>query len=155
MTSQDNQPLNVHFTVLDDDQFRVRGKTLFVVVVIFTVVLLVTLFLLYARWLCRFHLHNVSSDAPPAPPLYLPEGLDAAFIRALPIVLYQESNRDLEAGSGGECCICLGVFEDGEKVKVLPNCRHSYHSECVDTWLSTHSSCPICRAQPQAHSTAS
>ncbi|EXB29971.1 RING-H2 finger protein ATL66 [Morus notabilis] len=45
-----------------------------------------------------------------------------------------------------ECSICLGVFEDGEKVKVLPGCSHCYHPECVDRWLSAQPSCPLCRA---------
>lgn len=52
---------------------------------------------------------------------------------------------DFEGFSELECCICLGGFEDGEKVKVLPNCEHAYHSLCVDKWLSSHSSCPLCR----------
>ncbi|MCL7041579.1 hypothetical protein MKW94_016106 [Papaver nudicaule] len=38
------------------------------------------------------------------------------------------------------------MFEDEEKVKILPNCKHCYHPECVDAWLVTHSSCPLCRS---------
>nr|GLL28019.1 RING-H2 finger protein ATL66 [Ipomoea trifida]GMD02097.1 RING-H2 finger protein ATL66-like [Ipomoea batatas] len=34
---------------------------------------------------------------------------------------------------------------DGDKVKSLPQCRHCFHSECVDKWLRTQSSCPLCR----------
>ncbi|XP_071740193.1 RING-H2 finger protein ATL66-like [Rutidosis leptorrhynchoides] len=45
-----------------------------------------------------------------------------------------------------ECFICLGVSDEGDEVKVLPKCSHTYHCECVDKWLSTHSSCLICRA---------
>ncbi|KAL4308652.1 hypothetical protein GQ457_01G024270 [Hibiscus cannabinus] len=44
-----------------------------------------------------------------------------------------------------ECPICLGEFEDGEKVRVLPKCNHGFHVRCIDTWLVSHSSCPNCR----------
>ncbi|RVW83982.1 Retrovirus-related Pol polyprotein from transposon TNT 1-94 [Vitis vinifera] len=50
--------------------------------------------------------------------------------------------------SGGlevECSICISMFQEGERVKVLPQCRHAFHSQCVDKWLMTHSSCPLCR----------
>lgn len=70
--------------------------------------------------------------------------------------------RSLEAPKSGgleeqqeqdvECCICLGVFEDGDKVKVLPLCKHCFHAECVDKWLCSHSSCPLCRASLQDES---
>lgn len=40
----------------------------------------------------------------------------------------------------------LSIFQDNEKVKVLIECQHVYHSRCLDLWLSSHSSCPLCRA---------
>lgn len=48
-------------------------------------------------------------------------------------------------GSGGECAICLGDFEKGEEIRVLPQCGHAFHVSCIDTWLASHSSCPSCR----------
>uniref|UniRef100_A0A7N2R1E5 RING-type E3 ubiquitin transferase n=1 Tax=Quercus lobata TaxID=97700 RepID=A0A7N2R1E5_QUELO len=50
------------------------------------------------------------------------------------------------------CAICLTEFEEnngeGEaeavKVKVIPFCKHVFHPDCLDTWLSAHSTCPIC-----------
>ncbi|CAN1171725.1 RING-H2 finger protein ATL57, partial [Linum perenne] len=45
-----------------------------------------------------------------------------------------------------ECVICLGEFEEGERVKVIPFCGHVFHVECVDTWLLSHVSCPLCRS---------
>ena len=49
------------------------------------------------------------------------------------------------AAGGAECAICLGEFADGDAVRLLPRCRHGFHVHCIDTWLSAHSSCPICR----------
>ncbi|CAI8612617.1 unnamed protein product [Vicia faba] len=45
----------------------------------------------------------------------------------------------------GECPVCLSVFADGEEVRELSVCKHSFHSSCIDLWLSNHSNCPICR----------
>ncbi|KAF7845512.1 RING-H2 finger protein ATL33-like [Senna tora] len=47
---------------------------------------------------------------------------------------------------GSECPVCLSVFGDGEEVRQLSVCRHSFHASCIDMWLSNHSNCPICRA---------
>uniref|UniRef100_A0A803MJN0 RING-type E3 ubiquitin transferase n=1 Tax=Chenopodium quinoa TaxID=63459 RepID=A0A803MJN0_CHEQI len=38
-----------------------------------------------------------------------------------------------------------GEFIEGENIKVLPKCKHGYHSKCIDTWLLSHSTCPTCR----------
>ncbi|KAG4921816.1 hypothetical protein AAZX31_18G160000 [Glycine max] len=47
---------------------------------------------------------------------------------------------------GGECPVCLSVFANGEEVRQLSACKHSFHASCIDLWLSNHSNCPICRA---------
>ena len=43
-----------------------------------------------------------------------------------------------------KCTICMSDFEENEKVKVL-DCMHSYHSECIDTWLKKNTTCPVCK----------
>lgn len=45
-----------------------------------------------------------------------------------------------------ECSICLSEFEEKEFVKVIPFCKHGFHPTCIDTWLSSHVSCPLCRS---------
>lgn len=61
---------------------------------------------------------------------------------------------DIECRGGGglvigtsrdDCAVCLSEYQNGEQVRLLPLCRHSFHLHCIDTWLSTHESCPVCR----------
>lgn len=44
---------------------------------------------------------------------------------------------------GPHCSICLGEYEEGEKLVKLP-CNHIYHEECVDSWTTNHIRCPLC-----------
>lgn len=153
VSSQDSQPFHWHYAELEDRDFQIRGRTLFFVIVLFAIVLIFTLIFVYARWLCSSHRDGTPSDpttshAPPPPPPQ-PRGLDPATINALPITMV---TRGIRGPLYSECCICLGVFEDGDKVKVLPSCNHPYHSDCVDRWLSAESSCPLCRASLRVES---
>ncbi|CAL5322465.1 unnamed protein product [Camellia sinensis] len=43
------------------------------------------------------------------------------------------------------CAVCLGEYEEGEELRTLPECMHSFHVPCIDMWLYSHSTCPVCR----------
>ena len=44
-----------------------------------------------------------------------------------------------------ECVVCLAEFSEDEMVKKLPPCGHWFHPDCIDKWLTTQSTCPVCR----------
>lgn len=44
-----------------------------------------------------------------------------------------------------ECVVCLAELEDGEEARFLPCCNHGFHAQCVDAWLASRSTCPLCR----------
>ncbi|KAM0942631.1 putative transcription factor C2H2 family [Dioscorea sansibarensis] len=44
-----------------------------------------------------------------------------------------------------ECAVCLESFEPGEKCRMLPVCKHSFHAHCLDSWLVRNPACPVCR----------
>ncbi|KAK8914560.1 putative RING-H2 finger protein ATL53 [Platanthera zijinensis] len=52
-----------------------------------------------------------------------------------------------EKGKGEEeCSVCLSALVDGELVRQMPHCLHTFHVLCIDRWLAWHCSCPLCRA---------
>eukprot|EP00045_Choanoeca_perplexa_P001944 m.22395 g.22395 ORF g.22395 m.22395 type:complete len:246 (+) comp11245_c0_seq1:147-884(+) len=45
-----------------------------------------------------------------------------------------------------DCAICLESSDESDKSFVkLRRCGHVFHQACVDEWLSTHNTCPMCR----------
>ncbi|PIA55226.1 hypothetical protein AQUCO_00800151v1 [Aquilegia coerulea] len=75
-----------------------------------------------------------------------PRGLDATIIETFPTFLYSVV-KGLKIGKGVlECAVCLNEFEDDETLRLLPKCDHVFHPECIDAWLSSHTTCPVCRA---------
>ncbi|CAK9161319.1 unnamed protein product [Ilex paraguariensis] len=75
-----------------------------------------------------FHLHD--------------SGLDQAFIDALPVFLYKEIVGPKEPF---DCAVCLCEFSGKDKLRLLPMCSHAFHVNCIDTWLLSNSTCPLCR----------
>lgn len=71
------------------------------------------------------------------------KGIKKKIIDALPKFVYDGGN-DLKLSSG-DCAICLAEYTDGVEIRVLPQCGHGFHVECIDMWLGSHSSCPSCR----------
>ncbi|XP_058213772.1 putative RING-H2 finger protein ATL12 [Rhododendron vialii] len=69
-------------------------------------------------------------------------GVDRIVIESLPFFKFS-ALRGLRGGL--ECAVCLSKFEDVEVLRLLPKCKHAFHINCVDQWLESHSSCPLCR----------
>nr|CAD1817623.1 unnamed protein product [Ananas comosus var. bracteatus] len=61
--------------------------------------------------------------------------------------LREEPGRRGEGEGDGTCAVCLADFEEGEAVRVLPECAHCFHVACIDAWLRARTSCPVCRAE--------
>ncbi|EAZ23518.1 hypothetical protein OsJ_07214 [Oryza sativa Japonica Group] len=74
-------------------------------------------------------------------------GLDPAAVAAIPVVPYAEVRKHRSGGGGAlECAVCLTVFDDGDDLRLLPQCSHAFHPDCIDPWLEGHVTCPLCRA---------
>ncbi|CAB4305553.1 unnamed protein product [Prunus armeniaca] len=75
-----------------------------------------------------FHLHD--------------SGLDQAFIDALPVFQYRDI---VGLKEPFDCSVCLCEFSEKDKLRLLPTCSHAFHINCIDTWLLSNSTCPLCR----------
>nr|GME11630.1 RING-H2 finger protein ATL80-like [Ipomoea batatas]GME13417.1 RING-H2 finger protein ATL80-like [Ipomoea batatas] len=75
------------------------------------------------------------------------KGLKKKVLQSLPKFVYGPA---FVAENGGkqfaaDCAICLAEYVEGEEIRMLPQCGHGFHVQCIDTWLGSHSSCPSCR----------
>jgi hypothetical protein len=43
------------------------------------------------------------------------------------------------------CSICYVPFNNTDICRVINNCSHIFHINCIDTWLHDHITCPFCR----------
>lgn len=55
----------------------------------------------------------------------------------------QDENNQDSTPTATCCSICLGDYEQGEKLTQLP-CQHVYHPDCIASWTVEHTKCPLC-----------
>ncbi|KAI4346997.1 hypothetical protein L6164_007851 [Bauhinia variegata] len=71
-------------------------------------------------------------------------GMSKVEIEKLPCYDYKGE----DSSSGPEdCAVCLENLATGDECRLLPICKHSFHAQCVDTWLLKTPFCPICRTR--------
>lgn len=125
-------------------------------IVLVFVVSLIILLHVYARWIWRQHarfsrwrsasrrrrFHFTGQE----PASLCNVELDSAMLETLPIFLYKPQ----DFMDGLDCAVCLCEFKENEKGRLLPNCRHTFHVDCIDMWFRSHSTCPVCRTGAQS-----
>nr|VDD24655.1 unnamed protein product [Brassica oleracea] len=68
-------------------------------------------------------------------------GLSKELREMLPIVIFKESY----SINDSQCSVCLGDYQANEKLQQIPPCGHTFHMDCIDLWLTSHTTCPLCR----------
>ncbi|KAG2267361.1 hypothetical protein Bca4012_038634 [Brassica carinata] len=131
-----------------------------VIGILATALLLVSYYIFVIKCCLNWHQIDIfrrrrrSSDQNPLmiyTPHELNRGLDESAIRAIPIFKFKK--RDVVSGGGGEdqnkstqeCSVCLNEFQEDEKLRIIPNCCHVFHIDCIDIWLQSNANCPLCR----------
>lgn len=134
-------------------------------VIILTVILLVVFFIgFFALYFCKCFFHTLTEawnhhyrnglsenqiqgqqDNNPGPPPVNP-GLEPHIIQSFPTFPFSSVKDLREDKYGLECAICLLEFEEEHiLLRLLTTCYHVFHQECIDRWLESNKTCPVCR----------
>lgn len=69
-------------------------------------------------------------------------GLEKTIIDSFPLIRFEETEFPKEEA---QCPICLGEYVAGEILRKIPVCGHIFHVSCIDKWLASNRTCPVCR----------
>jgi len=59
-----------------------------------------------------------------------------------------DESSEFKPSEGERCLVCLCDYEEGNECRKLTKCKHVFHKECIDQWLTTgRNSCPLCRGE--------
>jgi hypothetical protein len=63
---------------------------------------------------------------------------------------FKDAGHDVESNSNQfnsrrSCPICLEPYVVGDEVKTVL-CLHQFHGHCIDRWLRTNATCPVCKS---------
>ncbi|XP_067135499.1 uncharacterized protein [Centruroides vittatus] len=81
------------------------------------------------------------------------QGLKKQQVSSLPTRKYFSAQSSKSTASTSEtsqecrdCTICLCEYQNNDLLRLLP-CSHEFHANCIDRWLKSHRTCPICRVE--------
>lgn len=145
---------------MESNKFGVSRKVLLAAIIsLFAFMILLFILHIYARYLLRRQerrrrasIYRGTRQVAPdvmRPIEALETGLHPLVIASLPKFIYKPA--EFDHGEVIECPICLSTIGEEATVRLLPNCKHVFHVECIDMWLSSNITCPICRtvAEPR------
>ncbi|KAK2650886.1 hypothetical protein Ddye_018375 [Dipteronia dyeriana] len=92
---------------------------------------------------------NSARRVSPVNPPTTTSSSSSAVVDSLPLFTYSSITRrstSVGGGDGGDCAVCLSKFEPQDQLRLLPICCHAFHAECIDTWLDSNLTCPLCRS---------
>ncbi|CAD6225112.1 unnamed protein product [Miscanthus lutarioriparius] len=150
---------------------RITPAVLFITVVLAVVLLVSGLLHVLRRLFLKSHHASAGAGERQLQHLFFPAhedgagssggggGLGQAAIDALPEFAYGELSGTAAAASrkGKEkaarpfdCAVCLCEFADHDRLRLLPLCGHAFHVACIDVWLRSSATCPLCRTKLSA-----
>ncbi|XP_010973987.2 E3 ubiquitin-protein ligase RNF133 [Camelus dromedarius] len=46
--------------------------------------------------------------------------------------------------NGDSCVVCFELYKPNDTVRIL-TCKHFFHKNCIDPWILSHGTCPMCK----------
>ncbi|CAN0924281.1 RING-H2 finger protein ATL80 [Linum grandiflorum] len=136
-TPADNNPDQRTAPVVDSDFVVILAALLCALICVLGLVAVAR-----CAWIRRLSSSAAGSRPQPTPNSSAAnKGVKKKVLRSLP----KETFSPDYAAKFPDCAICLAEFAAGDELRVLPQCGHGFHVNCIDTWLGSHSSCPSCR----------
>ncbi|XP_031489987.1 RING-H2 finger protein ATL7-like isoform X2 [Nymphaea colorata] len=130
----------------DSPEQKLYEAFVFSVPIFFTFILLFLFYFFYLRrqrvdW-SSLRMRNTGSGQAGVVITAPPEvGLKKEIREMLPVIIFKESFLIRET----QCSVCLGDYESNERLQQIPSCGHTFHMECIDSWLTKNTTCPLCR----------
>ncbi|XP_050251514.1 RING-H2 finger protein ATL7-like isoform X2 [Quercus robur] len=105
--------------------------------------------ILFFFYLCYLRRQRANWSSLQMPPSYANNndisrselGLKKELREMLPIIVYKESFSIRDS----QCSVCLVEYQAEDRLQHIPACGHTFHMDCIDHWLATHTTCPLCR----------
>lgn len=66
------------------------------------------------------------------------EIINITYIKSININEIDEENK--------QCSICLEEYDEKSNLNRLMRCKHVFHETCINKWIKTNETCPLCRA---------
>ncbi|KAE9600802.1 hypothetical protein Lal_00011177 [Lupinus albus] len=151
-------PLSTSTSRRSSSPLKNLSPTILIIVTVLAVTVIVSLSICFLiRHLNRRCLRRLSHSSSAVPssaaatPIFtssrriLPEIPPSSVIDSLPLFTFSSVTRR-SATAAADCAVCLSKFQDHDLLRLLPLCCHAFHAECIDTWLQSNLSCPLCRS---------
>ncbi|KAG6605583.1 putative E3 ubiquitin-protein ligase RHA4A, partial [Cucurbita argyrosperma subsp. sororia] len=134
-------------------QLKLYQAFIFSIPILFSIILFLLFYLFYLKRRASSLSSSSSSSPPPILPttsnrltLYVTTACRVDLkadnpIDKLPKIFFNEELRSRDS----LCCVCLGEFEIKEELLQVPSCKHVFHIDCMNLWLASNSTCPLCR----------
>ncbi|XP_009759313.1 RING-H2 finger protein ATL7-like [Nicotiana tabacum] len=128
-------------------QLKIYQAFIFSIPIFFVFILLLLFYLFYLRrrrvdWSSlRMRTSTLDTATEPDELSQCELGLKKEVREMLPIIVFKQSF----SVNDTQCSVCLGDYEAEDKLQQIPACGHTFHMDCIDHWLVTHNTCPLCR----------